>query len=87
MMASDMEREVAASLKFSLAEASLLHEHLRAAEEGCEALRAAIATDNGQQVMDVWNSVSEHVTYVGTIFNLKGSTAARQYIEKRGEGS
>lgn len=83
-MGGDMEREVAARLKFDLAEASILNSHLVALIDEANTLRSAIGGDNGKQAMDSWNAMSDHMNYIGTLLNLKGSTAARQYIAEHG---
>jgi hypothetical protein len=83
---SEQEREVAARIKFSLAEASLLHDHLKSLIEQAEVLRSAIGADNGLVVMRSWNQMGDDMNYVGTLLNLKGSAAARQWIEDTGQG-
>ena len=81
---SEQEREVASRIKFSLAEASILHEELQELIGHAESLRSAIGSDNGLMVMREWNAVAEHLNYVGTLLNLKGSAAAKKWIEESG---
>lgn len=83
---SDREREVAARIKFSLAEASLLKDHLEDLKKNTTDLIVAIASDDGLNVMRRWNAMGEDMNYVGTMLNLKGSSAARQWIEETGQG-
>lgn len=79
--APNMKREVAARLQFTLAEATVLAEHLDEVGTGSESLRAAIANNNGAKVIEVWTGIVEHIAYVSGVLEWKGTAAARQYVE------
>lgn len=79
-----MEREVAARLSFDLAEASILTSHITDLVKQAEVLRSGIGNNEGQKVMDAWNAMGDHMNYIGTLLNLKGSAAARAYLAAHG---
>lgn len=83
---SEQEREVAARVKFNVPEQVLIDDRINSLINAAVDLKAAVDANNGNSILRAWNLMSEDMTYIGTILNLKGSAAARQWIEETGIG-
>lgn len=79
------EDEVAQKVKFTAPEEVLLDDHLKAMGDTVAGLRVAVGQGDGVTVMRLWNRLGDSITYVGTILNLKGNVAAKQWLSERGE--
>lgn len=84
-MFMNQEREIESRISLTLAESTVLGEQCAALVKSVNALRIAVGQDDGVGMSKSWNTMTEHMNYIGTLLSIKGSAAARAYMTEQEE--
>lgn len=80
------EDQVASRIRLTPAERAVLLEQVVSLKVSSDGLTEAIKTGSGKEMGEEWVRMGEAMNYVGTILNMKGHNALRQYLcEQAGE--
>ena len=84
LMMAPNDEDIASRIILTPAERTVLMEQLDTLKVSADAMRRAVVASKGTAMTEAWVQMGESMNYVGTILNLKGTAAIRQFLHETG---
>ena len=83
-MMTQEDENIASRIRLTPAERTVLMEQIDTLRVAANQMRKAVTENQGTQMTEAWVLMGESMNYVGTILNLKGTAAIRQFLHETG---
>ena len=83
-MMAPSDEDIASRIRLTPAERTVLMEQIDTLKVAADQMRKAVTDNKGTQMTEAWVQMGESMNYIGTILNLKGTSAIRQFLHETG---